>query len=101
MMDIDEPLDFEVEDSLLINPVVPSKRRIALSISNEFELLTMKNLMGLDELLTEHYKEQSKLIENEARKQAKARKCYVSDDEDKNCKEAMLASLLDDCQKQA
>ncbi|KAK5846946.1 uncharacterized protein LOC108480367 [Gossypium arboreum] len=85
MMDIDEPLDFEVEDSLLINPVVPSKR---------------KNLMGLDELLTEHYKEQSKLIENEARKQAKARKCYVSDDEDKNCKEAMLASLLDDCQKQ-
>ncbi|MBA0708071.1 hypothetical protein Golax_020059 [Gossypium laxum] len=33
--------------------------------------------MGLDELLTEHYKEQSKLIENEARKQAKARKCYM------------------------
>ncbi|KAL4285412.1 hypothetical protein GQ457_16G011790 [Hibiscus cannabinus] len=84
MMDVDEPLDFELEDSLLINPVVSNKR---------------KKLMGLDELLTEHYKEQSKLIENEAKKQAKAQKSYDSD-EDKNCKEAMLASLLDDCQKQ-
>ncbi|KAE8722781.1 putative Shugoshin C terminus [Hibiscus syriacus] len=77
MMDVVEPLDFELEDSLLINPVVSNKR---------------KKLMGLGELLTEHYKEQSKLIENEAKKQAKAQKSYDSD-EDKNCKEAILATI--------
>ncbi|XVF20310.1 hypothetical protein REPUB_Repub11eG0187300 [Reevesia pubescens] len=85
MMDIDDPLDFEIEDQLLINPVVSKKR---------------KKLIGLDDLLTEHYKEQSKLIEKEAKKQTKeARKSYDSD-EDKNFKEAKLSSLLDDCQKQ-
>ncbi|XVE59021.1 hypothetical protein DITRI_Ditri05aG0011000 [Diplodiscus trichospermus] len=83
-MDVDDPLDFEIEDSLLINPVVPKKR---------------KKLIGLDDLLTEHYKEQSKLIEKESKKKAKAQKSYDSD-EDKNCKEAMLSSLLDDCQNQ-
>ncbi|XP_022755581.1 uncharacterized protein LOC111303518 isoform X2 [Durio zibethinus] len=83
-MDVDDPLDFEIEDSLLINPVVPKKR---------------KKLIGLDELLSEHYKEQSKLIEKEAKKQTKAQKSYDSD-EDKNCKEAKLSSLLDDCQEQ-
>ncbi|XWS29026.1 hypothetical protein CRYUN_Cryun25bG0121500 [Craigia yunnanensis] len=84
MMDIDDPLDFDIEDQLLINPVVSKKR---------------KKLIGLDELLSEHYKEQSKLIEKEAKKQTKAQKSYDSD-EDKNCKEAKLSSLLDDCQKQ-
>ncbi|XWS74353.1 hypothetical protein CRYUN_Cryun02cG0207800 [Craigia yunnanensis] len=83
-MDIDDPLDFEIEVSLLIIPVVPKKR---------------KKLIGLDELLSEHYKEQSNLIDKEAKKQTKAQKSYDSD-EDKNCKEAKLSSLLDDCQKQ-
>ncbi|KAK6271760.1 hypothetical protein POUND7_008843 [Theobroma cacao] len=84
MMDIDDPLDFEKEDPFLINPVVSKKR---------------KKLIGLDDLLSEHYKEQSKLIEKEAKKQTKAQKSYDSD-EDKNGKEAKLSSLLDDCQEQ-
>ena len=63
-------------------------------------MLFRKKLIGLDELLSEHYKEQSKLIEKEAKKQTKAQKSYDSD-EDKNCQEAKLSSLLDDCQKQA
>lgn len=59
-----------------------------------------KKLIGLDDLLSDHYKEQGKLIEKEAKKQAKARKSYDSDD-DNCCKEAKLSSLIDDCQNQA
>ncbi|XVF46250.1 hypothetical protein PTKIN_Ptkin03bG0012500 [Pterospermum kingtungense] len=84
-MDIDDPLDFEIEDSLLINPVVPNANK-------------RKKLIGLDDLLSDHYKEQ-RLIEKEAQKRAKARKSYDSD-EDKSCQEAKLSSLLDDCQNQ-
>ncbi|XVF05751.1 hypothetical protein REPUB_Repub05bG0199200 [Reevesia pubescens] len=58
-----------------------------------------KKLIGLDDVFTEHYKEQSKLIEKEAKEQTKPQQSYDSDD-DKNCKEAKLSSLLDDCQKQ-
>ncbi|OMP02420.1 hypothetical protein COLO4_11107 [Corchorus olitorius] len=83
-MDNDDPLDFEIEDPLLEKPAVSKRRR---------------KVVELDDLLKEHYKEQSKLIEKEAKKKTKAQKIYDSDDE-KHDKEAKLSSLLDDCQNQ-
>ncbi|KAK2978813.1 hypothetical protein RJ640_015246 [Escallonia rubra] len=55
---MDEPLDFESEDLFRTSPV-PNKKR--------------KKVIGLDDLLTDYYKEQSKIIEKES-KQRKGKK---------------------------
>uniref|UniRef100_A0A5B7B6P0 Uncharacterized protein n=1 Tax=Davidia involucrata TaxID=16924 RepID=A0A5B7B6P0_DAVIN len=77
------PLDFELEDPLLSSPVSTKKRK--------------KKVIGLDDLLTDYYKEKSKLIEKEA-KQAKARKSYNSD-EDEDSRVAELSQCVEKCQQ--
>ncbi|KAL9296803.1 hypothetical protein ACSQ67_022699 [Phaseolus vulgaris] len=47
-MDMNDPLDFEVEDDLLKSPAINTKR---------------KKIIGLDDLLQDHYREQNKLLE--------------------------------------
>lgn len=64
-----------------------------------FSMLIRKKVIGLDDLLSDYYKEQSKLVERES-KQAKAQKNYNSD-EDVNTKEASLTEVIDQCQNQA
>ncbi|XP_021910162.1 uncharacterized protein LOC110823961 [Carica papaya] len=81
MLNMDGPLDFEKEDPLLNSSVVNKKR---------------KKVIGLDDLLTDFYKEKSKLIEKE-NKRAKACKNYNSDEDDDG-KEAALSNLLHGCQ---
>lgn len=58
-----------------------------------------KKLIGLDDLLTDHYKQKSKLVEKES-KRAKAPKNYHSDEEE-DTKAASLSRLVDECQNQA
>lgn len=64
-----------------------------------FECQTRKKVIGLDDLLTDFYKEKSKLIEKE-NKRAKACKNYNSDEDDDG-KEAALSNLLHGCQDEA
>ncbi|KDO60262.1 hypothetical protein CISIN_1g012734mg [Citrus sinensis] len=83
-MDLDDPLDFENEDPLITNPVVNKKRKKAI---------------GLDDLLTDHYKQKSQILEREKKRAAKAKKNYNSD-EDENGKEALLSNIVNSCQNQ-
>lgn len=80
---MDAPLDFEFEDPLLISPVIVKKR---------------KKVIGLDDLLTDHYQEKSKVIERES-KRAKAKKKYDSDEDDFD-KEALLSKQINECHNQ-
>ncbi|KGN64767.1 uncharacterized protein LOC101216339 isoform X1 [Cucumis sativus] len=80
-MEMDAPLDFESEDPLLSSPVALKKR---------------KKIIGLDDLLTDHYKDKCKLVEKES-KLAKKRKNYDSDDDDFG-KEAVVSQVVDECQ---
>lgn len=83
-MDLDDPLDFENEDPLLTNHVVNKKRKKAI---------------GLDDLLTDHYKQKSQILEREKKRAAKAKNNYNSD-EDENGKEALLSNIVNNCQNQ-
>ncbi|XP_044504933.1 uncharacterized protein LOC123225129 isoform X2 [Mangifera indica] len=83
LMDLDAPLDFETEDPFRASSIVKNKR---------------KKIIGLDDLLTDHYKQKSKLIEKE-KKRAKAKKNYNSD-EDESGKEALLSNIVNSCQNQ-
>ncbi|CAH2060332.1 unnamed protein product [Thlaspi arvense] len=82
-MNLDGPLDFENEDPLVNPPTSVEKRN---------------KVIGLDDLLSDFYKEKSKRIDKENRKR-KASKLYDSDDEEHG-KEALL-SIVDDCRNQA
>lgn len=53
-------------------------------------------IIGLDDLLTDHYKDKCKLVEKESR-QAKKKKNYNSDDDDFG-KEAVVSQVVDECQ---
>ncbi|OWM73747.1 hypothetical protein CDL15_Pgr026851 [Punica granatum] len=76
-------LDFELDDPL-VNTHVPAKRR--------------KKVIGLDDLLADHYKEEGKRIEVKS-KRKKPQNNDSSDDED-NTKEAHLSTALDRYHKQ-
>ncbi|RDX88128.1 hypothetical protein CR513_30318, partial [Mucuna pruriens] len=81
VMDINEPLDFEVEDDLLKFNPVKNKR---------------KKIIGLDDLLQDHYREQDKLLEKrnkQTKAKTKAKKIKSSYD-DEDSKEAKLTRLL-------
>lgn len=83
---MDDPLDFELQDDLLV-PLPINKKR--------------KKVIGLDDLLNEHYKEQEKLAEKQnkqAKKKAKANEKKKYDDEDR--KEAHLNRLVEKCHHQ-
>ncbi|KFK44704.1 hypothetical protein AALP_AA1G292300 [Arabis alpina] len=83
-MDLDEPLDFENDDPLVNPPATLETRK--------------KKVIGLDDLLSDFYKEKSKIINKENRKR-KASKVYDSD-EDENGQEALLSKYVHDCQNQ-
>lgn len=63
-----------------------------------FLSLIRNKVIGLDDLLTDYYKEKGKCIEGES-KRKRARKNDSSDDED-NTREAKLSSVLDKYHKQ-
>ncbi|XP_054812585.1 uncharacterized protein LOC129313467 isoform X2 [Prosopis cineraria] len=84
MINMDDPLDFEREDQLLKVPSTNNKKR--------------KKVIGLDDLLNDHYIEQNKLKEKQSKK-AKARKNSHEDDDEYN-NEAMLSKIVEKCEKQ-
>ncbi|XP_045827877.1 uncharacterized protein LOC123919895 [Trifolium pratense] len=80
----DEPLDFEVQDDLLVSLPINKKRKKAI---------------GLDDLLDDHYKEQDKLLKKnnkKAKKKAKEKKKYEAED----VKEAYLTRIVEKCHNQ-
>ena len=58
-----------------------------------------RKVIGLDDLLTDYYKEKSRLVERES-KRAKASKCYNSDEDDDVSKETAFFETIDECQQQ-
>lgn len=87
-MDYDGPLDFESEDVVVSAPIQDTKKR--------------RKVIGLDDLLTDYYKERSKLVEKEYKKKS-VEKCYNSDDDEdktRKNKEALLSKFVDNCQNQ-
>ncbi|XP_004287554.1 PREDICTED: uncharacterized protein LOC101295940 isoform X2 [Fragaria vesca subsp. vesca] len=84
MMDFDQLLELDNDDPVL-NPPTAKKR---------------KKVIGLDDLLTDFYKEEDKLVEKAARKaKAKAQRKDDSDEEDQH-QEASLCQLVDTCENQ-
>ncbi|CAM8910180.1 unnamed protein product [Rhodiola kirilowii] len=86
MTNLDAPLDFEFDDTFARSPVTTKKR---------------KKLIGLDDLLNDHYKEQSKSAQC---KKKKKRKSYSSDEEEeanREAKEAKISEVLNDASSQA
>ncbi|KAK7262252.1 hypothetical protein RJT34_29816 [Clitoria ternatea] len=85
-MDINDPLDFELEDDLLKPPPLKNNKR--------------KKVIGLDDLLKDHYIEQDKLLEKGNKQaRAKAKKSKTSYD-DEDSKEAKLTRLVEKCHNQ-
>ncbi|RZB74888.1 uncharacterized protein LOC114379064 isoform X1 [Glycine soja] len=87
-MDTNDPLDFEVEDDLLKCPPINNKR---------------KKIIGLDDLLKDHYIEQDKLLEkrNKQKKKAKTKaKKIESSYDDEDSKEARLTRIVEKCHNQ-
>ncbi|CAM8919875.1 unnamed protein product [Rhodiola kirilowii] len=85
MTNLDAPLDFEFDDTFARSPVTTKKR---------------KKLIGLDDLLNDHYKEQSKSAQC---KKKKKRKSYSSDEEEeanREAKEAKISEVLNDASSQ-
>ncbi|KAL5709910.1 hypothetical protein ACHQM5_020538 [Ranunculus cassubicifolius] len=84
----DAPLDFEREDLLLSSLPTPKRRRV--------------KLIGLDDLLNDHYNEQNKIREKESKRAKIVPKIADSDDEidvrEKNVD--MLSQFVDECQKE-
>ncbi|KAL1367607.1 uncharacterized protein LOC107473735 isoform X1 [Arachis duranensis] len=90
-MDVNDPLDFELEDEFLKPPPnVSNKRR--------------KKVIGLDDLLTDHLRELEKLKEEqneqEKPKTKKAKKDASSYDDDEDPREAYLTKLVEKCENQ-
>ncbi|KAI3679482.1 hypothetical protein L2E82_51394 [Cichorium intybus] len=77
----EDPFDFESDALLASSPVVAPKRR--------------KKVIGLDDLLMDHYKEKNRVIERES-KLAKTKKTYNSDDEEDG-RVAKLSKYVDEC----
>lgn len=57
-------------------------------------------MIGLDDLLSDFYKEKSKLIDRGNRKRKASSKLYDSDDDERG-QEALLSIIVDDCRNQA
>ncbi|MED6184377.1 hypothetical protein PIB30_046912 [Stylosanthes scabra] len=90
-LDINDPLDFELEDRLLKPPPkVSNKRR--------------KKVIGVDDLLTDRLREQQKLKEEqdeqEKPKRKKVKKEATSHDDDEDPREALLTKLVQKCENQ-
>lgn len=64
---------------------------------------TRKNIIGLDDLLKDHYKEQDKLLEKknkQAKKKAKAKAKEKKNYDDEDRREAHLTKLVEKCHNQ-
>ncbi|KAK6936102.1 hypothetical protein RJ641_033132 [Dillenia turbinata] len=82
----DGALDIELEDPISRPRVSANKRR---------------KIIGLDDLLTDFYKEQSKHLEKQSKRE-KPQKSFDSDDDDdtaQNSKEALLSQYVVECQQ--
>ncbi|MED6225282.1 hypothetical protein PIB30_092235 [Stylosanthes scabra] len=95
-MDMNDPLAFELEDQLLKPPP-----KVAIKV-----WIRRKKVIGLDDLLTDHLREQEKLKEEqneqEKPKKKKAKKEASSyDDDDEDPREAYLTKLVEKCENQA
>ncbi|XP_071711596.1 uncharacterized protein [Rutidosis leptorrhynchoides] len=77
----DDPFDFESDSLLATSPVVAPKRR--------------KKVIGLDDLLLDHFKEKNRIIKRES-ELGKTKKSYTSDDEEDG-RVAKLSKYVDDC----
>lgn len=73
--------------------------RFCVGIYKFFSMWTRKKVIGLDDLLSDYYKEKSKVVEKEY-KQVKNQKNYNSD-EDVNTKEESLTKVINQCEHQA
>nr|BAF00857.1 hypothetical protein [Arabidopsis thaliana] len=82
-MDLDGPLDFENEDPLVNPPTIIEKR---------------KKVIGLDDLLSDFYKEKSKVIDK-VNKKRKVSKVYHSDDDEQGQVDK-LSQCVVECQNQ-
>ncbi|KAJ7947878.1 Actin protein 2/3 complex subunit-like protein [Quillaja saponaria] len=82
-MDLSGPLDFELEDPFLASPAIDKKKR--------------KKVIGLDDLLADHYSEQEKLVQKKFQ-QEKARKVVDSDDDDDGSK--AIQAIVEKCQNE-
>ncbi|KAK7257650.1 hypothetical protein RIF29_31782 [Crotalaria pallida] len=88
MMNLDNPLDFEFEDELLNSPPIINNNK------------RKKKLIGLDDLVEDHYRQQNKLLEKQT-KQAKAKaKKNKRDYDDEDRKEALLSRIVEKCHNQ-
>ncbi|KAI3706428.1 hypothetical protein L6452_24168 [Arctium lappa] len=77
----EDPFDFESDVLLATSPIVaPNQRR---------------KVIGLDDLLVDHYKEKNRVTERES-KLAKTKKTYNSDDEEDG-RVAKLSKYVDEC----
>ncbi|KAF3581461.1 hypothetical protein DY000_02030412 [Brassica cretica] len=83
-MNMDGPLDFENEDPL-VNPPPSAEKR--------------KKVIGLDDLLSDFYKEKSKLIDRGNRKRKASSKLYDSDDDERG-QEALLSIMNEICSEE-
>ncbi|KAG4994554.1 hypothetical protein glysoja_008259 [Glycine soja] len=86
VMDTNDPLDFEVEDDLLKCPPINN-------------IIKRKKIIGLDDLLKDHYIEQGKLLEKRKKQKKKAKKIESSYD-DEDSKEARLTRIVEKCHNQ-
>ncbi|KAF5196965.1 Actin protein 2/3 complex subunit-like protein [Thalictrum thalictroides] len=85
---MDDPFDFNFHRYDPFHPSVPTQKR--------------KKVIGLDDLLTDFYKEKNKLLEKES-KRAKVRNSNEDNEDDEptlNKEETFLSNMVDDFQKQ-
>lgn len=65
-----------------------------------FSMLTRKKVIGLDDLLKDHYEQKEKQKQKE-KKRGKAKKRKYDSDEDDSGKEALLTNIVNTCHHQA
>nr|GEU54230.1 hypothetical protein CTI12_AA185830 [Tanacetum cinerariifolium] len=79
----DDPFDFESDVLLATSSVlVPTKKK--------------KVVIGLDDLLVDHYKEKNRVVERES-KLAKTKKIYANSDDEEDGRVAKLSKYVDEC----
>ncbi|GJZ92092.1 hypothetical protein Tco_0664157, partial [Tanacetum coccineum] len=79
----DDPFDFESDVLLATSPVLaPTKKK--------------KVIIGLDDLLVDHYKEKNRVVERES-KLAKTKKLYANSDDEEDGRVAKLSKYVDEC----
>ena len=68
-------------------------------VKSKFTFSVRKKIIGLDDLLSDHYKQKGSLVENSRR--ATHRRSYSSDEDEVDVGEAKLSRCVEECQKEA